>query len=95
MNEPNVKLKSVTARIDIHSYAGILQYIEGKDITVSDAIRECVVEKFGSIPLNIVWTDWAAHELEEAVSKRQAKREEKRNRKKRSLLRRILSFGGK
>lgn len=95
MNEPNVKLKSVTARIDLRAYAGILQYIEGKDMTVSDAIRECVAEKFGSIPLNVVWTDWAAHELEEAISKRQAKREEKRNRKKRSLLRRILSFGGK
>lgn len=95
MNEPNVKLKSVTARIDLRAYAGILQYIEGKDMTVSDAIRECVAEKFGSIPLNVVWTDWAAHELEEAISRRQAKREEKRNRKKRSLLRRILSFGGK
>lgn len=95
MNEPNVKLKSVTARVELKHYAGIMQYIEGKDMTVSDAVRECIAEKFGSSDLSEMWTGWIAEQEDVAFQKRMSKRDEKRNRKNRSLLRRIFSFGGK
>lgn len=90
MNEPNTHLKIVSSRVDVHLYAAMMQYCDEHGVTMADAIRESVADKFGTFILSDEWSKWVDDQIGMAVEKRKAAREERKNRSKRSLLRMLF-----
>ena len=90
MNEPNTHLKIVSSRVDVHLFAAMMQYCDEHGVTMADAIRESVADKFGTFTLSDEWSKWVDDQIGMAVEKRKAAREERKNRRKRSLLRMLF-----
>ena len=90
MNEPNTHLKIVSSRVDVHLYAAMMQYCDEHGVTMADAIRESVADKFGTFTLSDEWSKWVDDQIGMAVEKRKAAREERKNRRKRSRLRMLF-----
>ena len=76
-NEPNLKLKSVTCRVKLRAYAGLLQTLESSpDLfgSISDVVRDCLEKEFGDVPLSEKWKDWCAQQMRSAKKARMEKR---------------------
>lgn len=92
-NEPNFKSKSISSRITLVAYAGLMQTLESHNEpsrTISDEVRECIEQKFGNMELSEKWQNWCAEQEKIAYEKRMERRQQKR-RKSHGLWKRIFS----
>lgn len=83
-NEPNFKLKSITSRVTLKAYAGLMQTLESHNEpsrTISDEVRECIEQRFGDMELSEKWQNWCVEQENLAREKREARRNENKKRR--------------